>query len=94
MSTYYTTQQLENQSLREFQAGHFRNPLDIIHLGSLPPAFGAYTLPPMGAFSTERDVSNLSSKARNKNPELAVSPVLIAGGLTLAYLAFLPMKFL
>lgn len=93
---YYTEQRLNaNLERQQFQAGYFRNPLDMEQLGGLPPALGASTLPPMGAFSTANDVTNLRAAGHNAPapaPVALVSPLMAAGALVLAYLAFMPMS--
>lgn len=93
---FYTEQRLNRDlEVHEFQSGgSMRYPLDLERIGSLPPALGATTLPPQGAFSTETDVSNLSRLDGGQNaqkPQSLVSPLYAAAALVAAYMLFLPM---
>lgn len=94
-SRYYTEARLNRDlEVQEFQTGSLRYPLDIEHLGSLPSALGATTLPPQGAFSTETDVANLSRLDGGQNaqqPRMLVSPLHVALAGVAVYLLFLPM---
>lgn len=96
MALYFTEWNLNGElAMNGFQSRPFEHPMDIIHLGSLPPALGATTLPPMGAFSTATDVSNLSRHAAMaQQAPVPLSPLLIAAGLTAAFILFMPMRAL
>ena len=86
---FYTREALNrNLELRSFQTGGYHGALDGIHMGSLPPALGARTLPPAGPFATNQDVGSHSEVSA---PQPLVTPLIAAGAFVAAYFLFLPM---
>lgn len=92
---YFTNERLTRQlagaldvhNLKEWSTGHMMLPLDEVGIRSLPPAIGAYTLPPMGRFSTPVNVTDQPMT----EAEAAQPRVLVLGAVVAAMLAFLPM---